>query len=140
VQKPNAVSDRTIFQMLVDRKDVVRALDFKENNVEANDRKLDLLSYGSLIEHYGNKEQIGSAIMALKECIKIHGSPPGERSVSKLRLLCRQREITKEVGIVELIGEDPLEWLREGEGQLKREHSKKGKSNLLITKNKLLNI
>jgi|EP00979_Chaetoceros_neogracilis_P002493 hypothetical protein len=126
--------------MLVDRKDVVRALDFKENNVEANDRKLDLLSYGSLIEHYGNKEQIGSAIMALKECIKIHGSPPGERSVSKLRLLCRQREITKEVGIVELIGEDPLEWLREGEGQLKREHSKKGKSNLLITKNKLLNI
>lgn len=140
MQKPNAVSDRTIFQMLVDRKDVVRALDFKENNVEANDRKLDLLSYGSLIEHYGNKEQIGSAIMALKECIKIHGSPPGERSVSKLRLLCRQREITKEVGIVELIGEDPLEWLREGEGQLKREHSKKGKSNLLITKNKLLNI
>jgi len=126
--------------MLVDRKDVSRALDFKENNVEARGRKLDLLSYGSLIEHYGNKEQIGSAIMALKECVKIHGSPPGERCVSKLRLLCRQREITKEVGLVELIGEDPLEWLREGEGQLKREHSKKGKSNLLVTKNKFLNI
>lgn len=40
----------------------------------------------------------------LKECIKIHGSPPGERSLGKL--MCRQREITKGVGLTDLIGED----------------------------------
>jgi pentatricopeptide repeat domain (PPR motif) len=140
VQSPNSVSDRAIIQMLIEKKDISRALDFKENSVEVNGRKLDLLSYGSLIEHYGNKGQVGSAILVLKECIKVHGSPPGEKSLSRLRLACRQKEITKEVGLEKLIGKDPLEWLREGEGQMKREYSKKGRRDLLLVKNKLLHI
>lgn len=139
-QSSNSVSDRAIFQMLIEKKDISRALDFKENTVEAKGKKLDLLSYGSLIEHYGNKGQVGNAILVLKECIKVHGSPPGEKSLSKLRLACRQQEITKEVGLENLIGKDPLEWLRDGEGQLKREYSKKGRRNLLLVKNKLLHI
>jgi hypothetical protein len=126
--------------MLIAKKDVARALDFKENKVEGNRRKLDLLSYGSLIEHYGNRGQVGSAMIALKECIKVHGSPPGEKCLFNLRLECRKKEITKEVGLEALIGKDPLEWLREGEGQLKREYSKRGNRNLLVTKNKMLNI
>lgn len=140
LQSPNSVSDRAIIQMLIEKKDISRALDFKENSVEANGRTLDLLSYGSLIEHYGNKGQVGSAILVLKECIKVHGSPPGEKSLSRLRLACRQKEITKEVGLEKLIGKDPLEWLREGEGQMKREYSKKGRRDLLLVKNKLLHI
>ncbi len=141
MQKTNAFSDRTVFQMLIEKKDISRALDFKETKVEAQEgRKLDLLSYGSLIEHYGNKAQIGSAMIALKECIKVHGSPPGEKSLSKLRLECRRKDLTKEVGLEKLIGKDPLEWMREGEGQFKREHSKRGNRNLLIAKNKLLQI
>ena len=116
-----------------------RALDFKEKNVEAKGKTLDLLSYGSLIEHYGNHGQVGSAMMALKECIKVHGAPPGEKCLSKLRLTCRQKEITEEVGLEQLIGKDPLEWLREGEGQLKREFSRKGRRPQLAH-NKLLQI
>lgn len=126
--------------MLVDKRDVTRALDFKENQVESSGRKLDLLSYGSLVEHYGNRGQIGSAMIALKECVKVHGSPPGERSLKMLRQECRTKDITEQVGLENLIGKDPLEWLREGEGKLKREHSKKGNRNLLMTKNRLLRI
>lgn len=139
-KETNSFSDRTVFQMLIEKKDVARALDFKENKVEKRGRKLDLLSYGSLIEHYSNRGQVGSAITALKECIKVHGAPPGEKSVNRLRLECRKKEITEKVGLEDLIGEDPLVWLRHGEGQLKREYSKKGNRNLLVTKNKLLHI
>ena len=126
--------------MMIERRDVTGALEFKEKHVECRGKKLDLLSYGSLIEHYGNRKQIGNAIIALKECIQVHGSPPGERSLRNLRQLCKQQDITEEVGLDKLIGEDPLDWLREGEGYYKREHSKKGKSNLLMTKNRLLRI
>lgn len=126
--------------MLIERKDITNALDFKENTVEAMGRKLDLLSYGSLIEHYSNKEQVGNAMLVLKECIKVHGSPPGERALSRLRLICRQRDIAEDIGLENLIGKDPLEWLREGEEKLKREYSKKGRRNILVAKNKLLHI
>ena len=47
---------------------------------------------------------VRNVTMALKECTKIHGSPPGERSLGKR--VCRQREITKGVGLIDLIGED----------------------------------
>ncbi len=126
--------------MLVDRNQISRALEFKENKVEKKGQHIDLLSYGSLIEYYGKKKQLGSAIMSIKECIKVHGSPPSENSLSKIRLLCRQKEITKESGLQELVGDDPLEWLRKGESTYKREYSKKGNAQINMARNRLVDI
>lgn len=126
--------------MLIDKSQISRALDFKENKIEKFGKNIDLLSYGSLIDYYGRHAQIGSAIMAIKECINVHGAPPGEKSLSKLRLLCRQSETIDEVMLKDLIGDDPLEWIREGERIYKREFSKKGNRQIDIPRNKMLNI
>jgi pentatricopeptide repeat protein len=137
---PSSHNDRTILQMYLSKKNITQALQFKEKVESQGQRRFDLLSYGLLIEHYGNHGQIGSAIMTLRECIDVHGSPPGEKSVSQLRLKCRQRGIENDVKLEELIGKDPLEWLKEGEGSLKREYSKKGRSQVNVPYNKLVRL
>jgi len=136
---PTRTSDRTVFQMLVNESHITKALTFKEK-LESKGKHLDLLSYGSLIEYFGNHGQIGSAILALKECNKLHGSPPGEKNLKQLRIKCRQQGLEEAVNLEKLIGKDPLDWLREGESKLKREYSKKGRSNLHVAANKLLHI
>jgi len=118
---------------------VSHALAFKEK-VETEGRPIDILSYGSFVEHYGKHGQLGSALLILKECIATHGSPPGEKNLKFIRQICRSRELTDEVGLVELIGEDPIDWLREGQANLKREYSYRGRRNLDRTRNALLRI
>jgi len=135
-----SMSDRTIFQMLIEKSQISRALDFKENKIEKFGKHIDLISYGSLIDYYGRHAQVGSAIMAVKECISVHGAPPGEKSLSKLRLLCRQSDTIDEVMLNDLIGADPLEWVREGERVYKREYSKRGNAQIDVPGNKMLNI
>jgi hypothetical protein len=139
-QNATPVNERTIFQMLIEKKRLSEALKFKAENVESKGRHLDLLSYGSLVEHYGNHGDITSAMEALKECINKHGFPPAEKSLSKLRLICRQNELEKQKDLESLIGPDPLSWLREGESSLKREYSKKGRKNLYYIRNRLTSI
>ena len=138
-QKPSSLSNRTILQMLVKRNEITRALDFKES-AEKKGGHLDLLSYGSLIEYFGNNGQIGSAISMIKECRKIHGSPPGEKSLQQLRVKCRQEGIEETVGLIELIGEDPRAWVKEGEHNHKREYSKKNRHLDQMHANKMLHI
>ena len=106
--------------MLVKHKRIPRAFKLKES-VEKQGRHLDILSYGSLIEHFGNHEQVGSALFLLKECMAVHGSAPGEKSVKSLRIVCRRDGLTEKVGLEGMIGKDPLEWLRHGERRLKRD-------------------
>ena len=125
--------------MLTDVRDIVGALKFKDE-VESRGQPLDLLAYGSLIEYYGNHKQIGSAINTIKECISVHGSVPGEKSLKKIRVTCRQEELEDELGLEELIGKDPTKWFREGESELKREYSKKGRRNLLVAQNATMRI
>ena len=125
--------------MLVNGHRITKALDFK-GKVEKGDKHLDLLSYGSLIEYFGNNGQIGSAITMLKECKKIHGSPPGEKSLKQIRIKCRQQNIEESVGLVELIGKDPNDWIRKGENEFKREYSKKGRRQINVSKNKMTHI
>ena len=125
--------------MLIDNNRITRALEFKDK-VESRGRKLDLLSYGSLVEYYGNHGQLGSALLILKECISAHGAPPPEKSLSKIRLMCRKEELEKAVGLTDLIGEDPLSWLRHGEKNLKREYSKKGRRQVNLPRDRLLQI
>lgn len=125
--------------MLVSRHRISRALAFKEK-MESKGKKLDLLSYGSLIEYFANNDQIGSAITMLKECKMIHGSPPGEKSLKQIRIKCRQKGLEKMVGLEELIGKDPLDWVKKGENEFKREYSKKGRRQVLHATNKLLHI
>ena len=137
--RPTPYSDRIVLQMLVKNKRISRALTFKEK-VESQGRQLDLASYGSLVEHYGNHGQLGSALMMLKECLATHGTPPGEKSLSKIRLMCRKQGITKEVGLERMIGKDPLEWLRHGEEFQKRESSYKGRRDVTLPENRLLQI
>ena len=136
---PNEYSDRLVLQMLIKNKRLSRALRFKEK-VEESGRMLDILSYGSLIEHYAKHRQIGSALMMLKECVAVHDSPPTEHSLNALRRLCRHQHLTEKVGLVELAGPDPLRWLREGEATLKREYSKKGRRDVLLARNKAVHI
>ena len=137
--KPTPYSDRLVMQMMVKNKRISRALAFKDK-VESQGRNVDLASYGSLIEHYANRNQLGSALMMLKECIATHGSPPGERSLSKIRLICRKKGLVKEVGLEQMVGPDPLEWLRHGEEFKKHEMSYKGRRQVTLPGNRLLNI
>jgi hypothetical protein len=132
-------SDRLLIDMLVKKRRVARAFKLKQD-IENNGRSLDLLSYGTLVEHFGKTNQLGSALLLIKECISTHGSPPGEKSLKAIRLMCRQQNLTDQVGLEKLVGEDPLEWMRRGE-ELKREQNKRGKSSdLQYGMNRLLDI
>lgn len=123
---PTSHSDRLVIEMLVKKKRVARAFQLKQD-IEKDGRTLDLLSYGSLIEHFGKTNELGSALLLVKECIETHGVAPGEKSLKNIRLVCRQESLTEIVGLEKMVGEDPLEWMRRGE-ELKRVQNKKGKS------------
>lgn len=136
---PSQYSDRLVLEMLVKNRRTQRALEFKEK-VEEDGRNLDLISYGILIEDYAKHSHLGSALMLLKECVSVHGAPPNEKALKKLRLLCRQQNVTEETGLEELAGPDPLEWLRHGEAYKKREYSKKGRRQVNLPGNRLTDI
>lgn len=123
--------------MLVRNNRVSRALVFKQK-IEEDGRLLDIASYGSLIEYYGNHGKLGSAVLVLKECIDTHGAPPGEKSLAKLRLLCRQNGLESKLRLEENIGKDPVEWLRHGEAHLKREKSFKGRRDVNLARNRMV--
>ena len=140
-QKPNAYSDRLVLQMLVSVNKLAPALAFKQK-VEEQKRVLDLSSYGSLIDYYSRRGQLGSAMLMLEECILRHGAPPREKDVKELRVLARhQDQESQGSSVAQLerwVGEDPTAWLRHGERFLKREKSKRGNRDLLLIKNRLL--
>ena len=69
------------------------------------------------------------------------GLAPAEQSekyVAQMRILCRQQDVEDDVGLDEIVGEDPVKWLKHGEKILKREMSKKGRRNVLLARNRLL--
>ena len=115
--------------MLLKKKRISRAFKLKQD-VETDGRPLDLLSYGSLVEHFGRTNELGSALLLIKECIDTHGVAPGEKSLKNIRLLCRKENLTDRVGLQKMVGDDPLEWMRRGE-ELKRVQNKRGKSSSL---------
>ncbi|EJK66859.1 hypothetical protein THAOC_12173, partial [Thalassiosira oceanica] len=88
-KSPTTHSDRLLFEMLVKKKRLERAFKLKQD-IESRGRTLDLLSYGTLTEHYGNHDQLGSALMVIRECIDKHGLPPGEKALKKVRSMCRR--------------------------------------------------
>lgn len=124
--QPTGYSDRLVLQMFLKNNRLPRALAFKRK-VEESGRSIDLKAYGSLVDYCSRRQQLGSAMLLVKECISVHGAPPGEAMLKQLRLLCRQNDLVDKLHLNELLGEDPLAWLREGEGKLKRESSKKGR-------------
>mmetsp|Transcript_25618 Transcript_25618/g.38685 ORF Transcript_25618/g.38685 Transcript_25618/m.38685 type:complete len:1202 (+) Transcript_25618:171-3776(+) len=136
---PSEYSDRLVLEMLIKNHRLPRALQFKEK-VEENGRNLDLISFGLLIGHYAKHRKIGSALMLLKECISIHDAAPNERSLNELRRLCRHQHLTEEVGLEDLVGPDPLAWLRHGQASLKREYSKAGRRQVLLPKHRAVDI
>jgi hypothetical protein len=81
---------------------------------------------------------MGSALLLLKECLSKHGAPPSEAFLSNLRRLCKQSNIDDIVGLQQMIGDDPIEWLKHGERYLKREVSKKGRKNVKLAQNRLV--
>lgn len=107
-----------------------RALAFK-HRIENERRALDIPSYGSLVDYYARHNQLGSAMLVLKECISKQGAPPSENYLASIRLLYRQNGLHPDQ-LHRLIGEDPTEWLRYGERHLKRERSKKGRRNIQL--------
>jgi hypothetical protein len=137
--EPTGYSDRLVLQMFLKNNRVHRALTFKQTVEEAG-RTLDIQAYGSLIEFCGRHQQLGSGILLLKECTSIHKGRPGEASLSKIRLLCRQAGLVEDAGLTALMGEDPAEWLRHGEAKLKREHSKRGRRDVQLPRNVLLQL
>lgn len=134
---PTAYSDRIVLQMLVANNRLSRALTFKQK-IEAEGRKLDILSYGALVQYYSRHHQLGSSLMLLKECLSVHGSPPSEAYLSTLRVLCRQSDVESEVKLERMVGEDPIAWLKHGERFLKREKSKKGNRDIHRAYNRIL--
>jgi hypothetical protein len=137
--EPTGYSDRLVLQMYLKNNRLHRAFAFKQAVEEAG-RTLDIQSYGSLIDFCGRHKQLGSGILLLKECTSIHKGRPGEASLSKIRLLCRQAGLVEDAGLTALMGEDPAEWLRHGEAKLKREHSKRGRRDVQLPRNVLLQL
>jgi len=133
------LSDRVIFQLLVGSKRISRALQFKEK-IESEGRILDLPSYGSIISHNAARGQLGSALMLIRECIQVHGEVPGEQSLKDVRQICRKLEISEEIGIEKLIGNDPRGWYKKGERVHKREKSRRGNRLINGVRNTLLRI
>ena len=123
--------------MLVGNNRLSRALKFKQF-IEEEGRNMDIANYGTLIQYYSKHHQLGSALLFLKECLSKHGSPPSENFLSQLRILCRQNDIENSVNLDQMIGKDPIEWLKHGERHLKREMSKKGRRNIQFAQNRLL--
>jgi hypothetical protein len=136
-QKPTGYSDRLVLQMLVDNNRITRALKLKQN-IEEEGRAIDIPSYGSMIEYYSRHGQLGSSLLFLKECIRQHGAAPSEKYVTRLRVLSRQQRLEKKLMVTEMIGEDPIRWLKHGEKYLKREMSKKGRRNVKVAYNRAL--
>lgn len=124
--------------MLIKKKRIGRALKLK-SKIEEERRTLDLLSYGNLVEHFATQHQLGSALMLIKECKHIHGSPPGEKALKTVREICRRHGLEKKVGLDELIGPDPLEWLHKGK-QLQKSKKMKGNSQVMYAMNRMLDI
>ena len=116
---------------------MTRALEFKQA-AEAQGRHTDLVSYGTLVQYYSRHNQFGSAVMMLKECMDTHGAPPSQSFLSDLRRLAKQQNAEESVALANLIGEDPIEWLKHGERHLKREKSKKGRRHVQYAQNRLL--
>ena len=74
----------SMLEVMTSYGDHTTAIEFHEK--EYNKKGLKPTTYGrTIIQYYANKEQVGSAIMTLKECIAMHGLPPGEASLRKLR-------------------------------------------------------
>jgi hypothetical protein len=137
--QPNGYSDRLMIQMFLENNRLSRALEFK-GKIELCGRSLDLASYGSLVEYVSKRGHIGSALFLLKECIRVHQSAPRESTVSRLRIICSQAGIVEESGLIEMIGEDPAQWLKHGEAHLKREMSKKGRRDVVYARNRAIQL
>ncbi|CAJ1918237.1 unnamed protein product [Cylindrotheca closterium] len=135
--KPTAYSDRLMLQMLVDNNRLTRAL-AKKQSIEDDGRTIDIPSYGSFIEYYARRKQLGSAMLFLKECIRKHGAAPSQKYLSNLRTLARQLDLEEDLMLNDMIGKDPIEWLKHGERHLKREMTKKGRRNVVLTYNRAL--
>jgi hypothetical protein len=131
--EPTGYSKRLMVQMFLNSNRISRALSFK-NKLSESGKVLDIPAYGSLVDYCARHGHLGSALLLLKECLSVHKAPPGEATVSQLRILCRQ------AGITDMVGEDPTEWLRHGEAHLKREMSKKGRRGVHEARNKHLQI
>ena len=97
----------------MEKKRIGRAFKLKQD-IENDGRSLDLLSYGSLVEHFGRTNEVGSALLLIKECIDTHGVAPEEKCLKNDTLLCRQENLADRVGLEKMVGEDPLEWMRHG--------------------------
>lgn len=133
-QEPTSYSDRLMIQMYIKNRRFSKALAFKQK-LDERGRKLDILSYGHIIDYCSRHGQVGSALMMLRECLAVNGAPPGEHYLKELRILCRQYELEEKVGLEQMIGLDPLEWLRHGEAVLKREKSYRGNRDLNLLRN-----
>ena len=133
---PTTHSDRLVLEMLVKKKRLPRAFKLKQD-IENEGRNLDLLSYGTLVEHYGKRGELGSALMLIQECVDIHGSPPGEKSLKSVRDMCEKRNLTKQVRLEQMVGKDPLEWIKRGEPLSK---GKRRGSNMMYGLNRLVDI
>lgn len=124
--------------MLIKKKRIDRAFKLKEK-IEKEGRALDLLSYGNLVDHFARQHQLGSALMLIRECKSIHGSPPGEKSLKHVREVCRRQGLERKLGLNELIGADPLEWLHKGKA-LQKSRKRTRNSEIMFANNRMLDI
>ena len=124
--------------MFIENNRLSRALEFK-SRIESEKRLLDLASYGSLIDYCSRHRQLGTSLKALNECIAVHGAPPSEKFLTSTRTLAKQLGIYDDLQLEKTIGTDPTEWLKHGERYLKREKSKKGRRDVHLAYNRILN-
>jgi len=138
--EPDHKADRQLIQLLLKHKRISKVLELKDS-IEKQGRKLDLLSYGSLMEFYSKQNNLGSALLVLNECLEKHGGhKPGEHYLKQIRILCRHNDCEEKVELEKLIGSDPFSWVKDGESKYKREYSKRGKRSVNEARNKFIRI
>ncbi|KAL7565071.1 hypothetical protein ACA910_005081 [Epithemia clementina (nom. ined.)] len=123
--EPTALSDRLVIQMLINQKRFARAMSFKRQ-VELQSRSIDLASYGSLVDYCAHKDQIGSALMLIRECINVHGAHPDEPSLKKLRVRLNEVGIDDDDDVLSMIGADPMYFMKLHGRESKLRTHKKG--------------
>ena len=124
--KPTDYSDRLVFQMFLKLNRFQRAMSFKRR-LERVSRKIDIASYGSLVEYCAERGQVGSALMFIRECINVHGTHPDEAALKRLRRLLNEAGIDDDPDVLSMIGEDPLYWIRLRGPEMRLQRQRKGR-------------
>ena len=123
--EPTVHSDRLVFEMFLAQNRFQRAMAFKQK-LAGQSRKIDIKCYGTLVEYCARRRQSGSALMLIRECMKVHGTPPDESGLRFLRKVLNHQGIDDDPEVLRMIGQDPMYWVKRSGQEAQLTNPRKG--------------